>query len=245
MASKTPVFVLKQTHRDRDTLAAQEIQPQKPTPAERRQLDTMWAIHRAVVESRKIVPEAYVNLRRCSRPSYQRAPWQPLLEDRTGQILRRSGSYREARSNHCDTTSDCSAPHCWLPCEFPIRKRMFHRSVWSQRDARVPPSQFPRKDNDQRSTFALGKAACCHPTPGHMWKCLHTRRFPRTGGASSRPGSSALARLYHPLIAKPGRWQRASRHTHNFALRTTRSAPRRERHRCEKPSPVNLSSPDA
>src|SRR4249920_939020 len=54
MASKTPASVLEQTHRDRDTLGAQEIQHQRPTPAERRQLDTMWVLHRAVVESRKI-----------------------------------------------------------------------------------------------------------------------------------------------------------------------------------------------
>ena len=205
MASKTPVFVLEQTHRVRDTLAAIETQHQRPTPAERRQLDTMWALHRAVVESRKIVPEADVNRRRCSRPSYRRAPWQPLLEVRTGRILRRSRSYRAARSNHCDTTSDCSAPHCWLLCEFPIRKRMFHRSVWSQRAARVPPSRSPRKDNVQHSTFALCRAACCRPKPGRMWKCLHTRKSPRTGDASSRPVSSTLARLCHPLIAKPNR----------------------------------------
>src|SRR6266404_3261545 len=149
MASKTPTFVLEQTHRARDTLAAKEIQPQRPMPAERTQLDTMWPLHRAVAESRRIVPEADVNRRRCSRPSYQRAPWQPILLGRTGQIQRRSASYRAARSNHCDTTSDCSAPHCWLLCEFPIRKRMFRRSEWTQRVVRVPPSQYLRKDNDQ------------------------------------------------------------------------------------------------
>src|SRR5262245_5348959 len=116
MASKTPAFVLEQTHRARDTLAAKEILQQRPMPAERRQLDTMWALHRAVVESRKIVPEADVDRRRCSRPSYQRAPWQLILLVRTGQIPRRSRSYRAARSNRCDTTSDCSALHCWLLC---------------------------------------------------------------------------------------------------------------------------------
>src|SRR5205809_7916029 len=163
MASKTPAFFLEQIHRARDTLAAKEIQHRMPTPVERTQLDTMWALHRAVAESRKIVPEADVNRRRCSRPSYQRAPWQPILEVRTGQILRRSGSYRAARSNHCDTTSDCNAPHCWLLCEFPIRKRMFRRSGWTQRPARVPPSQYLRKDNAQHSTFVPCKAACCRP----------------------------------------------------------------------------------
>src|SRR5438876_6921608 len=105
MASKTPAFVLEQTHRARDTLAAKEIQHQRPMPAERRQLDTMWALHRAVAESRKIVPEADVNRRRCSRPSYQRAPWQPILSVRNGQIPRRPASYRAARPNHYDTTS--------------------------------------------------------------------------------------------------------------------------------------------
>jgi hypothetical protein len=40
MALKTPAFVLEQTAQDPDMLAAQEIQRQKPTPAERRQLDT-------------------------------------------------------------------------------------------------------------------------------------------------------------------------------------------------------------
>src|SRR5262249_49564733 len=102
MASKTPAFVPERTHRDQDTLAAKEIRHQKPTPAERRQLDTTWAIHPAVVESRKIVPEGDVNRRRYSRPSYQRAPWQPLLEVRNEQIPQRSESYRAARSNHCD-----------------------------------------------------------------------------------------------------------------------------------------------
>src|SRR3954453_22775354 len=110
MASKIPALVLEQTHRDQDTLAAKEIQHQRPTPAEHRQLDTRWGLHQAFAESRKIVREADLDRRRCSRPSYQRAPWQPLLEVRIGQIPRRSGNYREARSNHCDTTSDCSAP---------------------------------------------------------------------------------------------------------------------------------------
>src|SRR5882724_565077 len=98
MASKTRAFVLEQTHRARDTLAAREIQHLRPTPAERRQLDTMWALRRAVAESRKIVPGADVNRRRCSRPSYQRAPWQLLPEVRNEQIPQRSGSCRAARS---------------------------------------------------------------------------------------------------------------------------------------------------
>src|SRR3954447_24943974 len=117
MASKTPTFVLEQTRRDRGTLGAQDIQHQTPPPAERRQPDTMSALHRAVAESRKIARGADANRRRCSHPSYQRAPSLPLLEVRTGQILRRSGNYRAARSNHCDMTSDCSAAHYWLPCE--------------------------------------------------------------------------------------------------------------------------------
>ena len=47
MASKIPAFVLEQTHRARDTLAAKEIQHQMPMPAERRRLDTMWGLHQA------------------------------------------------------------------------------------------------------------------------------------------------------------------------------------------------------
>src|SRR4029453_10666348 len=99
MASKTPAFVLEQTLRARDTLAAKEMQPQSPLPAERRQLDAMVPLRRAVGESRRIVPEADVNRRRCSRPSYQRAPWQPIPEVRNEQIPQRSGGCRGARSN--------------------------------------------------------------------------------------------------------------------------------------------------
>src|SRR4051794_7212871 len=125
MASRIPAFVLEQTHGDPDRLATKEIQHQRPTPAEHRQLDTRGELHQAVAESRKIVREADVDRRRCSRPSYQRAPWQPLLEVRIGRIPRRSGNYRGARSNHCDTTSDYIAPRYWPPCESPIRKTMF------------------------------------------------------------------------------------------------------------------------
>src|SRR3982751_5646782 len=103
MASKKPVCVLEQPHPDRNTLARREKQHQRPTPAERTQLDTMSALHPAVGENRKIAPEADVDQRRCSRPSYQRAPWQPLLEVRTGRIRQRSGNYRAAKSNHYDT----------------------------------------------------------------------------------------------------------------------------------------------
>src|SRR5215217_8519362 len=108
MAWKTPAFVPEQIYQAQDTLAAKEIEHQKPMPEARMPLDTMWGLHQGVAESRKIAREADVNRRRCSHPSYQRAPWQPLLEDRTGQIPLQSESCRAARSNHCGTTSDCS-----------------------------------------------------------------------------------------------------------------------------------------
>src|SRR5262245_39074734 len=99
MVSKIPPFVPEQRHQAQDTLAAEEIQPQRPMPAESMPPDTMWGLHQAAAESRKIALEGDVDRRRCSRPSSRLAPSQLLLSGHTEQIRPQSGSCRAARSN--------------------------------------------------------------------------------------------------------------------------------------------------